>query len=171
MSAWMTTDVHRSAIVQQMIVSEVIAPKIADDVWKRMTFTNHYALHCRYGDPLPYDNWQEVELNRDFIEAPLHLPTIWKNISCWQYQCAEFPDWNEDYAVRLSRELSRKIEREVLGYDLVDDTDPMYEKGYDALSNTADERARGGHCWGIDSWDDVIDHRRMALAQHPSTTI
>jgi hypothetical protein len=140
MSAWMTTDIHRSALVQEAIVRGLVAPAEADRLWQRLTWDNHYALHCRYGDELEWDSWEDVPVERTAIEAPLNPWAVLKAISCWNYQCAEFDGWDQTTAHILMQDVWDLI---CLELDVLDDqpyNDPRYNDPP----------------WGVDAWEQVL---------------
>lgn len=167
MSAWLCTDTHISALVQQAVVMGVVEPGLeADNLWAKMKYDNLHALAVRYGDHEPED-WTNVIVNRSMVEAPLHKPTIWKNIGCWQYQCAEFDGWDQTEAHMTMRTLRELIEVDLLGKVIIDldDGDSFDDENYQDLKRRADERAPSGHCWGIGRWENVTDiPKQPALA-------
>lgn len=147
MSAWMTSDVHRSALVQEAIVRGLIPPHDADQLWQRMTFDNHLALFVRYGDQLPVDSWEDIQVRREVVEAPLNPWGILKGISCWNYQCAEFYGWDQTTAHLLMDALVDLISLE-LGVPRDDHPDTYF---YRPEYNDAP--------WGINSWEQIIARR------------
>lgn len=157
MSAWLCTDTHISALVQQAVVEGLVQPGLeADNLWAKMRYDNLHALAMRYGDHEPED-WTNVIVNRSMVEAPLHLPTIWKNINCWEYQCAEFDGWDDTEAHMIMTALQTRIEIATLGHVIDKGDEQFMSTSYNELSRQADERAPHGHCWGIDRWEDVTD--------------
>lgn len=143
MSAWMVTDTHLSALVQEAVVRGIVPPADADGLWCRMKWENHYALHCRYGDELIWDDSTEVPCARTSVEAPLDPWAVLKGISCWGYQCAEFDGWDQTAAHITMNGLGDVLRLEL---GLVDD-DQHYRSEYDRAP------------WGIDMWGDVIAQR------------
>ncbi len=136
MSAWLVTDVHLSAIIQQAIVEGHIDPSEADEYWLKMRMDNLYALHVRYGDRMPERD--DVEVVRSSVEAPLNPRVIAKSINCWSYQCAEFDGYTETTAHIMADQLLAKLMDK---YNFTHDTmDP---------DSTLP--------WGLQSWGDAID--------------
>lgn len=141
MSAWMTSDIHRSALVQEAVVRGVIWPEQADELWQRMTFDNLWALHCRYGDPMPVDNSEDLEVKRTHVEHPLDPWVLLKSISCWNYQCAAFDQWDQTTAHRYIDQL-----RELLMAELGVDDETYYAHPFWSKCDV----------WGIDRWEQVM---------------
>lgn len=141
MSAWLTSDVHRSAIVQAAVVEQIIDPSEANDLWLRMTWDNHYALHCRYGDELPAEEYTELECNRSAVEHPLNPYDVLKLISCWNYQCAEFDGWDRTVAHITVNRLWTKL--------LADLGHPDYDDLYA-------QRRYHSAPWGVASWKELL---------------
>ena len=139
MSAWMVTDVHLSALVQEAMVRGLCQPDDMDSLWQQMKFSNQYALHCRYGDRLPFDEPSKIPVDRSSIEAKLDPIVVHKNIRCWNYQCAEYDGYHEIGCAVLMTELEKLIEIE-------HDVDDMYAvPGYEEAP------------WGIQSWGEIMD--------------
>lgn len=139
MSAWLTSNVHRSALTQEAAVRGIIPFTDADRLWQQMTWDNHYALHIRYGDAIDWDSWEDVPLERESVEAPLDPWVILKLISCWGYQCAEFDGWDKTAAHITMEAVAQHICAEL---DIPFDHYHGHEK-YDAAP------------WGIDKWEEV----------------
>ena len=164
MSAWLCTDLHISALVQAAQQEGIIALDkdtglVADNLWAQMKWDNLYSLNQRYGDPLDYEDWTNLPNRRTTFDGPLHLPAIWKQISCWMYQCAEFDGWDETYAHSIMRQLQKHIEIKLTGSPVTKENghfaDGNGEERYFDLGRQADEHDPSGHAWGISTWHDV----------------
>lgn len=136
MSAWLVTDTHINVIVQSMIVEDLLSVRRSGQIRRLMKWMNHRALHVRYGNELP--DLTEVELVDETVEAPLDDAVVRKSLTCWEYQCAEY-DWAdaEEPVVLLATQLRERL-------------DARNPRGYDNDPNLP---------FGLDSWDQAIDHR------------
>lgn len=144
----MTTDTHISALVQEAIVRKLITPADGDALFQQMKWENQYALHVRYGDPLPWPEWQMVPTRgRTIAEAPLDPVVVLKNIDCWSYQCAEYQGYDETTAAILMSGL-----RDLIMVELGRGEHDVYQlPGYHDA------------CWGIDVWSDVVKITQVVL--------
>lgn len=146
MSAWLTSDVHVSALVQQACIEGLIDWKEADIWWNRAKWQNHYALLCRYGDELPAENAEDLECRRTTVEAELHPAKVFDLWRCWNYQCAEFEGYDKTAVSILLEGLSTVL---VYKYPEFFDAHDNGDGGfyYDSKIETT---------WGITDWDEVI---------------
>ena len=144
MSAWMTTPVHRSALVQAAIVYDVIDPISAQDLYRDMWYSNMLALHHRYGDTPP----DEVFFTNDrtTVEAPLDINVIILNINCWEYQCAEYEGYDIRWSAAVMNELRDKLLAKA-GFDPGEDGMDLWYKNV---------RRHMDMPWGIHDWDEVM---------------
>ena len=143
MSAWMTSRVHRSAIVQSCVVEQTIEPQEAARLFNELTRINRLALHHRYGEPHP-DTMDED--HREVCEAPLDIDVLIKNIGCLRYQCAEYDRWDDEWAMRTIEDHRMHL-LAIEGY-------MQNDEGLEAWYENID---RGELPWGIDNWEQVID--------------
>jgi len=145
-SAWLTSDVHVSAIVQQACVEGLIPFSEADQWWARAKWQNHYALHCRYGDTMPCDDAEDMKVRRTSVEAELHPGKVYDLVRCWNYQCAEFADYEKTPVSILMEGLGQVLAaKHPEMFDAHDD-------GHGGVYYTTKDQT----CWGIVEWDEVI---------------
>ena len=140
MSAWLCSNVHISALVQQMWLDEIIGHDEADEVWRVLRWENLHSLHARYGDELPA--MADVEIHRTVAEAELDPVAILKATHCYDYQACETNDYDASRAAGYVAEL-RAVLRDRLGVPS-DALSRSHLPTYDAAP------------WGITSWSDVI---------------
>jgi hypothetical protein len=141
MSAWLVSHAHIDALVQQMIVEQIIQPSQATKVGTALWMENHLSLHARYRDPIP----ELIDYQFAGIEAPLIPEAIVMLAHCYDYQSCEHGD--AYYTSPSKRDL-----------DLL--TAALEAKGYtyEAASVTA-ERTHDASWWGIDDLNTIIDRR------------
>lgn len=146
MSAWLTSDVHVSALVQQACIEGLIDWKEADIWWNRAKWQNHYALRCRYGDTLPAETAEDLICHRTTVEAELHPGRVFDLYRCWNYQCAEFDGYDETAVSILMRNLGQVL---VAKYP---DMFIEHDDGNGGFYYNSKDQT----CWGITDWDEVI---------------
>jgi len=139
MSAWEVSDIHLSAMVQSMCAESamggvVVHPDHQDKLWSDLKHQNMTALHIRYGDRLQ-DHYRPRRTN---VEAPLNPHVLHRAVDCYMYQCAEFDNYDKT-----------QLSIVVLAYQ------QRLEDHYNFTRNTIQDLDLP---WGIDTWDDVIDH-------------
>lgn len=144
MSAWMTSNVHRSALTQAALVNGIIDSYTqAEDLFDELTRCNRLALHYRYGNRHPDDMPPE---QRQVVEAPLDPHVIIFNISCWGYQCSEYEAFDQEPCEQTMQRLKHKL-LEDLGFAGDEDGWSDWYKVYRRESDLP---------WGIHTWEDVI---------------
>ena len=89
MSSFLVTDVHISAIVQEMALRGVITVNARREVAVLMKHENLRALNARYGDDLPTVEEVDEDFDLSSVEAPLVPEAIILLIAGWKYQCLE----------------------------------------------------------------------------------
>jgi hypothetical protein len=144
MSAWMTSNVHRSALTQAALVNGIIDSYTqAEELFDELTRCNRLALHYRYGDQHPDQMPPE---QRSIVEAPLDPNVIIFNISCWSYQCSEYNLFGDEPAEKMMQQLKHKLLTD-LGFAGDEDG---WRDWYFTIRKHTDMP------WGIDKWEDVI---------------
>ena len=152
MSAWEVSNIHLSALVQGMdthgaMKGVMLHDEKRDQLWGDLKHQNMKALHLRYGDDL----LDTYPVHRTTIEAPLNPHVLHRAVDCYMYQCAEWDGYD----------------RTVIS-DLVLSYQTSIEEHYNFTPNTMPDDLP----WGIDTWDQVIDHaliEGMNRAQHSTS--
>lgn len=137
MSAWLVTDTHISALTQAAVQYQIIHPDQRLELAQRMKQNNLLALHHRYRDDAPPDDFTEIEIDLTTVEAPLRPDVLVDGFRCWDYQCMEYDGYNERIEYKLMGQLVAKLHEQ-------------------HVIHKSDR-------WGIDSWDQVIDTREMGV--------
>lgn len=86
MSAYLVSDPTIDVIVYAAQSYGIITPASADVFGQSIKRQNQYALHVRYGDPMPL----VTEYRYTPFQFKVRRRAIDGCIRCWEYQCSEF---------------------------------------------------------------------------------
>lgn len=141
MSAWIVSKGHIDALVQGLVIEGLVEMRQAKEIGQMLWHENHLSIQARYGDPADTPAYEP-----ELIEAPLNDAILARQISCYDYQSCEHPEWRTTEAYKLVSTLNDLLAIRNGGAPEMADQD----------WTTSYEREHGRIPWGIDSITECV---------------